>query len=99
MEEYSHPLIESSNSHSNDNQRRVYKRRWIILTIVSLINICNAAVWISMAPVADKAAHFYETDQNNIDLFSSIFFVSTIVIGFIAIWIVDRNGLMLGDLY
>ncbi|CAG2165889.1 unnamed protein product [Oppiella nova] len=96
MEEYSHPLIESTNSHSNDTQRRVYKRRWIILTIVSLINICNAAVWISMAPVADKAAHFYETDQNNIDLFSSIFFVSTIVIGFIAIWIVDRNGLMLG---
>ncbi|CAG2119334.1 unnamed protein product, partial [Medioppia subpectinata] len=96
MEVESNQLINTSDSHQNDGHRRIYKRRWIVLIIVSLINICNSGVWISLAPVADRAAHFYETNSDNIDLFSSIFFMSTIAIGFITIWIVDRNGLMLG---
>ncbi len=44
MESENNSLIDFSNSSQINGQRSLYKRRWIILFVVSLINICNAGV-------------------------------------------------------
>ncbi|XP_072026670.1 solute carrier family 49 member A3-like isoform X2 [Amphiura filiformis] len=78
---------------------RVYKRRWYVLAVLCVLNISNAMAWITVAPVADKAAAYFGVSLEQINWLSIIFGLG-IPVGFIASWVLDtyglRTGLLLG---
>ncbi|XP_053558714.1 solute carrier family 49 member A3 [Bombina bombina] len=75
------------------NQLRVYKWRWFVLGVVCLINCSNAMLWISFAPVADLTASFFSIPLDIVNLFSLVYLVISIPVGFGASWLLDTLGL------
>ncbi|XP_076329017.1 solute carrier family 49 member A3-like isoform X4 [Tachypleus tridentatus] len=76
----------------------VYTRRWFILFVTTLLNISNAIVWVSYAPVAKEAVDFYHVSLDKVNWFSLVFFVSTVPFGLLAMWFIDKRGLRSGIL-
>ncbi|VDM58549.1 unnamed protein product [Angiostrongylus costaricensis] len=72
-------------------QLRVYARRWVILTIVALLNNTNTISWIAFAPIANYVNSFY--GENSAAWFSMVYMMCTIPVGFIAMWAGRRFGL------
>ncbi|KAG0716335.1 hypothetical protein GWK47_009945 [Chionoecetes opilio] len=72
---------------------RVYRRRWMVLTAVVLLNISNAGLWINIAPVAYKAASYFDVSLSDVNWFSLVFLFVSIPFCFIATLSVDQLGL------
>ncbi|KAM6469368.1 solute carrier family 49 member A3 [Liasis olivaceus] len=72
---------------------RVYKRRWIVLTVVCLVNCSNAMLWLTFAPVADITAERFHTSLDMVNWLSIVYFVVSVPVGLLAIWILDTIGL------
>ena len=39
---------------------KVYPARWVVLSIFCLLSAMNAVLWISFAPINDKASDFFD---------------------------------------
>ncbi|KAG1681803.1 Solute carrier family 49 member A3 [Nymphon striatum] len=76
----------------------VYKWRWYVLAVVALLNISNAAVWISFSSVSNYTAVFYGRSTDDINYFSTVYFIATIPLGLVAMVVIDNTGLRLGVL-
>ena len=70
---------------------KVYKRRWLLLAILSILNISNSIMHLSA--VAYKASEFYETPVSTINYLAVVCQVSLIPFSFIASWTLDTHGL------
>ncbi|CAK8680793.1 unnamed protein product [Clavelina lepadiformis] len=80
---------------TSTNNYKVYRRRWFLLATLFVLNISNAMVWFTFAPVAYKAAEFY-TDPPNVDTInwlSVVFMITGIPCGIAATWLIDTIGL------
>uniref|UniRef100_A0A1I7ZTV9 MFS domain-containing protein n=1 Tax=Steinernema glaseri TaxID=37863 RepID=A0A1I7ZTV9_9BILA len=76
---------------------RSYKRRWLVLVAVCLVNFSNAMTWITYAPVTFQTNDFYG-DDNAAMFLNAVFMVCSVPFGFLAMWSVDRFGLRPGCL-
>lgn len=72
---------------------RLYKQRWIVLTVLCLINATNQMLWLSYAPVADVASIFFGEDNDSINYLSLVFLISLVLLGLPTIWLIDVKGL------
>ncbi|XGW03613.1 hypothetical protein V3C99_015080 [Haemonchus contortus] len=72
-------------------QLKVYRRRWVILTVVALLNNTNTMSWIAFAPVSNYVNSFY--GENSAAWFSMVYMICTIPVGFFAMWAGRRFGL------
>ncbi|XP_069818307.1 solute carrier family 49 member A3 [Dendropsophus ebraccatus] len=72
---------------------RLYKKRWLVLLAVCLLNASNAMLWISFAPVADLTAKFLKCSLDTINYLSLVYLVISIPVGFFASWLLDTLGL------
>lgn len=70
---------------------RTYKRRWLVLAVVSLLNWSNVLQWIAYATVANYCDQFYGVGTTN--WLTRIFLVVTIPIALVAMYGVGRFGL------
>ena len=50
-------------------------------------------MWLSFAPIPNYTARYYNVEVSEVDWFSIIFFVASLVVGFLAIAILDTLGL------
>ncbi|KAL7646224.1 UNVERIFIED_CONTAM: hypothetical protein RMT77_003133 [Armadillidium vulgare] len=76
---------------------KVYRRRYAIAFMVVLLNISNAAIWISYSPSATTIANYYDNiDVAKINAFSLVFLIVTMPMTFISTYIVNRFGLRFG---
>ena len=50
-------------------------------------------MWLTFAPVPDLTASFYHISVDDVDWFSNSYFVASIVIGFVSIWVLDTYRL------
>ncbi|EYC20925.1 hypothetical protein Y032_0020g134 [Ancylostoma ceylanicum] len=85
-----------SNGHVEDDepepiQLKVYARRWVILTVVAMLNNTNTMSWIAFAPVSNYVNSFY--GENSAAWFSMVYMMCTIPVGFFAMWAGRRFGL------
>jgi MFS family permease len=71
---------------------KLYKMRWLMLALFSLLGLINNAMWIFYAPITGTAASFYDTTQFGIDMLSATFMVMTIILTLPASWVCDRFG-------
>ncbi|KAM4050490.1 solute carrier family 49 member A3 [Anomaloglossus baeobatrachus] len=75
------------------SQVRLYRRRWLILAVVCVLNSSNAMLWISFAPVADLASINLKCSLDTVNYLSLVYLVISIPIGFFASWLLDTLGL------
>jgi len=87
---------ERKNEETIDKPFKVYKRRWLMLIIVFVLNLSNGALWISFATITFQTTNYFEVSTNAVNWFSLIFFITTIPFMFIAMWVVDRFGFKAG---
>lgn len=78
----------------------MYKRRWLVLTTVSLLNLSTNALWMSYPSVANVAAEYFDKSINAIDLLGTISLYVGIPCCLLATFIYDyvgfRGGLIFG---
>uniref|UniRef100_A0A8R1I4A6 MFS domain-containing protein n=1 Tax=Caenorhabditis japonica TaxID=281687 RepID=A0A8R1I4A6_CAEJA len=70
---------------------RVYKRRWIVLIAVALLNNTNTMSWISYAPSGNYVNSFY--GDGSAAWLSVIYMLCTIPVGVFAMWAGGEWGL------
>ncbi|KAI6201794.1 hypothetical protein M3Y96_00880300 [Aphelenchoides besseyi] len=73
-------------------QYRLYKQRWYILLVVSLLNFSNAMTWVTFASITYYTDIYYG-NENAATIFNVIFMVLSIPLGIVAMWGVDRFGI------
>ncbi|CAN2391691.1 transmembrane transport, partial [Pristimantis euphronides] len=72
---------------------KLYKKRWLVLGVVSLLNASNGMLWISFAPVADLTATYLKCSLDVVNYLSLVYLVISIPFGFLASWLLDTMGL------
>ncbi|XP_008289945.1 solute carrier family 49 member A3 isoform X2 [Stegastes partitus] len=72
---------------------KVYKRRWLVLLVLCLLNCSNATLWLTFAPVADQSAQFLKVTLQEINWLSLVFMVVAIPLSFGTTWMLDTLGL------
>ena len=75
---------------------RVYRYRWVILSIYMLMVAINQLLWITFAPVTADAAKFYAVSDLKIGLLSMSFMIVYLVVSIPASWIIDTYGIRTG---
>ncbi|XP_061874668.1 solute carrier family 49 member A3 isoform X2 [Colius striatus] len=72
---------------------RTYRRRWVLLAAVCLLNCSNAMVWLTFAPVADKTAAYFHISLEVVNWLSTVYLLISIPFGVVATWVLDSVGL------
>lgn len=89
----------SNNSRFTDRYR-LYGRRWYVLFVLFVLNVSNAMLWLSFAPIADYTAQYYSTTLNAINWLSVVYLLCYLLFGLPTMWILDvlglRTGILLG---
>nr|CAD2145073.1 unnamed protein product [Meloidogyne enterolobii] len=63
---------------------KAYRRRWIVLFVVALLNNINTMLWIAFSPISNHVDTFY--GRNSTIYFSAVYIFVTIPIGIFAMW-------------
>eukprot|EP00794_Sanderia_malayensis_P009021 gene9021-9985_t len=75
-----------------DNGFILYKRRWLILAVFSLVSMTNEVIWISLSSITSIVKVYYHVDSIAVNWLAIIFMLLFIfVIG--SSYILDRFGL------
>ncbi|KAL5471603.1 hypothetical protein EMCRGX_G029732 [Ephydatia muelleri] len=64
-----------------------------MLLALFVVNVSNGMMWLSYAPVPNYTATFYGVAENDVDWFSLVFFITSLLMGLAAIVILDTCGL------
>ncbi|XP_061690301.1 solute carrier family 49 member A3 isoform X2 [Syngnathoides biaculeatus] len=72
---------------------KAYKRRWLLLLVVCLLNCSNATLWLSFAPVADQSAQYLKATLGEINWLSVVYMVVSIPLSVVSTWMLDTIGL------
>ncbi|XP_006822711.1 solute carrier family 49 member A3-like [Saccoglossus kowalevskii] len=79
----------------NVEEFKLYKRRWFVLLLVTLHATSAQMIWLSFSPVATEAAEVYSVNPSSINLFSLIYLILSIPMGFVATWLLDTFSIRL----
>ncbi|XP_039251544.2 solute carrier family 49 member A3-like [Styela clava] len=85
--------LSSITERENEEEFTVTWKRWLVLAIVSLLNMSVAMIWLCFSPVAYKAVSYYGTSLIVINTLSLIFMIVAIPMGFIVMWVMEKYGL------
>ena len=73
----------------------LYKRRWFILLIFSLINISNGVLFVGLSPISNIAARYYNVSPILIEWLSNAFLLTYALIAVPAAWVMSKSGIRL----
>jgi len=75
---------------------KVYKYRWIMLSVYMFIVIVNQLLWITFAPITTDSAQFYGVSDIQIGILSMCFMIVFIIVSIPASWVIDTYGIKIG---
>jgi len=75
---------------------KVYKYRWIMLSVYMFIVIINQLLWITFAPITAAATHYYGVSDIQIGMLSMCFMIVFIIVSIPASWVIDTYGIKIG---
>lgn len=75
---------------------KVYKYRWIVLSVFMFIVAVNQLLWITFAPIIADATKYYGVTDLQIGILSMCFMIVYIVVSIPASWIIDTYGIRTG---
>ncbi|XP_045126677.1 uncharacterized protein B0416.5-like isoform X1 [Portunus trituberculatus] len=73
-----------------------YKRRWAMMVTVMLLNISNTGMGFNVAPVAYKAADYFEVTQYDITWFSQVYLILPVALSFVSTYIFNKFDMKAG---
>lgn len=79
-----------------ENGMKIYKYRWIILVVFSIINAVIQMQWLTFASIASIAQSVYKVSSFQIDSLSMIFMIVFIIMCIPASYIIDKYGIKIG---
>jgi MFS family permease len=71
---------------------RVHPYRWVVLAVLTLVNLAIQVLWIGYAPITGPAAEFYGVSDVAVGLFSMAFMLAFIPLSLPASWLIDTRG-------
>jgi MFS family permease len=74
---------------------KLYRYRWVVLTVFMLINLIMQTLWITYAPITGPAAEFYGVSDLQIGLLSMTFMIAFIPLSIPVSWLIDTYGFRL----
>lgn len=88
----------SDSEHGTDleiknNEIRVYKRRWYVLILFSLLAFTQGSFWITWGPIAASSEYAFGWSDADIALYANWGPIAFIVTALVMSWIVDVKGL------
>lgn len=89
------PLIfdNTNNTNNPNNNIKVYKRRWLMLLVLTLLNLSSGMMWMSFSDIADVTSLYYKATTLQVNWLSIVFMLATILLGLPCIWLLDKHGL------
>ena len=75
---------------------KVYRIRWIMLTVYMLMAAVNQLLWITFAPITGDATKYYGVSDLRIGILSMCFMIVYIVVSIPASWAIDKYGIRIG---
>lgn len=75
---------------------KVYRYRWVMLSIYMFIVAVNQLLWITFAPITSAATVYYQVSDLQIGILSMCFMIVYIVVSIPASWIIDSYGIRMG---
>ena len=75
---------------------KVYKYRWIMLSVYMFIVIVNQLLWITFAPITSDAVHYFGVSDIQIGILSMCFMIVFIFVSIPASWVIDTYGIKIG---
>jgi MFS family permease len=75
---------------------KVYRVRWIMLTVYMLMASVNQLLWITFAPITGDATKYYGVSDLWIGVLSMCFMIVYIIISIPASWAIDKYGIRIG---
>jgi len=75
---------------------RVFKYRWIVLSVYMLMVAVNQLLWITFAPITAGATQYYGVPDLQIGILSMCFMIVYIVVSIPASWVIDKYGIRIG---
>ncbi|XP_003386874.1 PREDICTED: major facilitator superfamily domain-containing protein 7-like [Amphimedon queenslandica] len=89
--------LEDASPKSNDSvgpvQYKLYPVRYLMLIALIVLNLSNGIMWLSYSPVPSLTASYYGISLSEVDWFSNSYFISSLVMGFFSIFVLDVFGL------
>ncbi len=75
---------------------KVYKYRWIVLSVYMFIVAVNQLLWITFAPITVDAAKYYSVTDLQIGILSMCFMIVYVVVSIPASLVIDTYGIRIG---
>ena len=75
---------------------KVYRIRWMMLTVYMFMVAVNQLLWITFAPITGDATKYYGVSDLRIGILSMCFMIVYIVVSIPASWIIDKYGIRIG---
>jgi sugar phosphate permease len=75
---------------------KVYRYRWVMLSVYMFIVAVNQLLWITFAPITVDATRYYGVTDLQIGILSMCFMIVYIVVSFPASWMIDTYGIRIG---
>jgi cyanate permease len=75
---------------------KVYRVRWMMLTVYMFMVAVNQLLWITFAPITSDATKYYGVSDLKIGILSMCFMIVYIVVSIPASWIIDKYGIRIG---
>jgi len=75
---------------------KIYRSRWIILSVYMLMVAVNQLLWITFAPITGDSTRYYGVSDLQIGILSMCFMIVYIIVSIPASWIIDKYGIRIG---
>src|SRR5665811_2213841 len=75
---------------------KVYRIRWLMLSVYMLMVAVNQLLWITFAPITRDAALYYGVSDLRIGILSMCFMIVYIIVSIPASWMIDKFGIRTG---
>ncbi|XP_056000684.1 solute carrier family 49 member 4-like isoform X2 [Ostrea edulis] len=76
-----------------EDETNIYKRRWYILLLFSLLAMTQGAYWNTWGPIAESSEDAFHWEDSDIALFENWGPIGYLVAGFFSAWLADVKGL------
>eukprot|EP00794_Sanderia_malayensis_P009022 gene9022-9986_t len=71
----------------------LYKRRWLILTVFSLISMSNEVIWISLSAINSITTKYFQVTAIAVDWLSMIYLLMFALVSALTTYLLDKCGL------
>ncbi len=71
----------------------LYKRRWLVLAVFSLVSMTNQVIWVSLSSISTIVERYYQVRSTAVNWLSMLFLAFFILFVVLSSYMLDRYGL------